>query len=697
MNRLWRDQLHAERTRWFVGRDRERKRFQEALQSGKGPIFYVFGPPGIGKTTLLRLWQSIAEEHGLAALFIDGRFLDPRTDAFLEVVGQALGISPGYRVLQTLSQRSEPLALFLDTFEALQPLENWLLETFLPHLPLCTWVAIGSRRPPSLAWRADPGWRALVEVFPLRNLTPREGEEYLRQRGIPEPYHRPLLHLTWGHPLALALAADLVAQQPNRPPPAELPPHLLQTLLHLFLAELPTPAYRETLEASALVRWLTEPLLAEILGKEESAQLFEWLQRLSFIEAGPRGLRPHDLVREILLADLRWRNPERYQTLHRRAHAYYARRLRELPEPAQIELLIDFIYLHREHPLLRPFFAELRLRWSDEESLFLDRPEPMEYGELLAMIARHEGETSAAIADHWFQQQPEGIMVVRSQHLRIAGLLAVLRLEAISPEERKRDPAIAAALAYLERHAPLRPGERALYFRFWMDREVYQALSPAQSLIGVQMVRMCLTTPSLAFSFFPCADPAFWAPVFGYAEIPRLPEADFEIDGRHYGVYGQDWRATPIPLWLARLGEKEAALVPDAEIPKPPEPIVVLNLPEFRKAVRQALRDLHRPDHLKANPLAYSRLVLTQTGPFASAEQRGTALKALLLEAARRLQTDPKTAKHYQVLHATYIEPLGTQEQAAERLDLPISTYRRYLKTALDQITAWLWEQELKY
>ena len=36
-----------------------------------------------------------------------------------------------------------------------------------------------------------------------------------------------------------------------------------------------------------------------------------------------------------------------------------------------------------------------------------------------------------------------------------------------------------------------------------------------------------------------------------------------------------------------------------------------------------------------------------------------------------------------------------TQEQAAELLDLPFSTYRRHLKAGLDQITDYLWGREI--
>jgi hypothetical protein len=46
-----------------------------------------------------------------------------------------------------------------------------------------------------------------------------------------------------------------------------------------------------------------------MLATPDVHELFEWLRGLSFIESGRLGLYPHDLAREALVADLRWRHP----------------------------------------------------------------------------------------------------------------------------------------------------------------------------------------------------------------------------------------------------------------------------------------------------------------------------------------------------------------------------------------------------
>jgi DNA-directed RNA polymerase specialized sigma24 family protein len=52
-------------------------------------------------------------------------------------------------------------------------------------------------------------------------------------------------------------------------------------------------------------------------------------------------------------------------------------------------------------------------------------------------------------------------------------------------------------------------------------------------------------------------------------------------------------------------------------------------------------------------------------------------------------------AKQYRALAHTYVHPAPTQEQAAEILDMPFSTYRRHLKEGIDHITEILWQEEI--
>jgi hypothetical protein len=364
--------------------------------------------------------------------------------------------------------------------------------------------------------------------------------------------------------------------------------------------------------------------------------LFEWLRGLTFIESGALGLFPHDVAREVLVADLRWRNPDWYAELHHRARNYYAARLKQTHSQEQQRVLFDYVFLHRDNQMIRPF-----LEWQEAGTAVPEAMRESDKPVLEAMVRKHEGSESARLAAYWLKRQPEGVVIYRDIEQRPTGFVMRIALHETSAEERSMDPAVGAARRYLERHAPMRPGEKAMLFRFWMARDTYQAVSAMQSLIFGNVAQHYLTTPGLAFTFFPTAEPDFWAPVFAYVDLARLPQADFEVGGRRYGVYVHDWRVTPPMAWLDLLAEREIAAEPLAVSPAATTPLVVLGESDFAGAVRDALRNFHRSEALRTNPLLRSRMVVERAGADVDDSAGIGALRNLLEEAAESLQASP--------------------------------------------------------
>ena len=688
------DRLSAARRRRFVGRAAELELLRAALSADELPfqVLFLSGPGGVGKTTLLSEFAALCEQLGLPLLNLDARAVEPAPEAFLTAARQGLGLPPEVRVVDSLAALGRRNVILIDTYEVWAPLDDWLRNTFLPELSENTLVVLASRLPPARAWQADPGWQTLIRTIALRNLSVEESRTYLSKRSVPSAEHQKVLDFTHGHPLALSLVADVLDQRPNQVFQPEAAPDVVKTLLEQFVQKVPGPAHRAALEACAQVRLMHEALLGAMLAMPEVHELFDWLRGLSFIESRPEGLIPHDLAREALAADVRWRNPDWYAELHRRARAYYTTRLSPAREPQQAQrLLLDYIYLHRDNPMVRPFFE-----WqSGGAGVLADVARPDDQAVVVGLVRQAEGEAAAALAERWFERGAANWLILRGTDARASGFVLLLPLHTTTPEERAADPALAAAWSYLQAHAPLRPGEIATHFRFWMAQDGYQDVSPIQSLIFVNMVRHYLTTPGLAFTFLPVAQPEFWAPMFAYADLARLPQADYELEGRRFGVHGHDWRALPPMAWLSLLAEREIAAGSSAAV-RPPaaaEPLVVLSQDAFALAVRDALRDYARPDQLRGNPLLRSRMLVERGG--SAPADRAAALQAVLREAAETLQAVPREAKLYRVLWHTYFQPLPTQEQAAELLDLPFSTYRRHLKAGLTRVAELLWQKEI--
>lgn len=685
------ERLRAARHSRFVGRAAEKEIFHSALQAAELPFYvlYVYGPGGIGKTTLLQEYALIARQVGFPAFYLDVRNIDPAPEAFLQAVRRVVVGGEQDQLSDVLSSFARSI-LLIDTYETLAPLDDWLREVFLPTLPENTLVVLAGRYPLNAAWRADSGWQSLTYVIALRNLGRNESADYLARRAVPNDQYEAVLNFTYGHPLALSLVADVFAQRRDIQFQPETVPDVVRTLLTQFVQKVPGPAHRAALEVCALLRLTTESLLAEMLLSDDVHELFNWLHSLSFIESGQEGLFPHDLAREALVADLRWRNPEWYAELHSRARKHYLERLQQTSSSGQQRILFDYIFLHRDNALVRPFFE-----WKMGGSLISDVMQPGDLPALVAMVRQHEGDDAARLASYWFSRQPDGVIVLRDGKRQPAGFVLMLAVQRTTPHDAEIDPAVRAATGYLQNQAPLRSGEVATLFRFWMGEETYQGVSPLQSLIFVNMVRHYLATPGLAYTFLPCADPDFWTAVFQYADLARLPQVDFTVQERRYGVYGHDWRAVPPMAWLDLLGEREIS--PDAEAAPTTtvEQMIVLSEAEFAAAVQNALRDYARPDTLRANPLLRSRLVIEKNRQGNNETERINTLRTVIREAAEALQEAPREAKFYRPLYHTYIQPAPTQEQAAEMLDLPFSSFRRHLKSGVQRVTEILWTQEI--
>ena len=108
------------------------------------------------------------------------------------------------------------------------------------------------------------------------------------------------------------------------------------------------------------------------------------------------------------------------------------------------------------------------------------------------------------------------------------------------------------------------------------------------------------------------------------------------------------------------------------------------------------MRDFHNAMALRQNPLLRSNLVKRQGGTDSDVAAQSAVLRNLLQMTATQLQQTPRNNKLYRALHHTYFQPAATQEQAAELLNLPFSTYRRHLRAGIDYLIETLWQQELE-
>ena len=669
------DLLDDARRRTFVGRRRELASFLDALRDRSARrVLLVHGPGGIGKTTLLLELRTRARAVGRTVVLLDAREIDPSPEGFETAVATALGELP-------CSGRQHGVlpagtVLLVDGYEQLSPVDGWLRQAFLPAQPADCVVVLAGRDAPAAPWRSDPGWRALVAVHRLDHFDEAESDELLARAGVAPPVRSHLVRLGRGHPLAMALLADLAVTGtvPDRLAEA---PDLVSALLESLLRGAPTEAHMLGLAACTKVWLTTEDLLRKVVG-DDAAAVWAWLERRPFVTRGPHGLLPHDLARDVLDAEFERRWPERYRDLHRVVHDHVVAGLRAATGPDRQLLAQHLMYLHRRSPLTASISA---LRAQGSAAVVPARRE--DHDQVLAIVERFEGAESARLAERWLAEQPELLSVVRDGE-GVAGFGFHVMHPTGSPLE-ERDPVVRAVLEHAARHGPVRPGEQIDVARFFAGRREYQR-DPYALLVGAASSLPEWVSRPLAWAFVVVTDDAHWGPYFEYLAFTR--QLEVELGGRPHVVYGNDWRRFPVDTWLDLMNEREHAGgtgPPPASLLRPPP----LDRARFAAAVRSALQDLGRPDRLAGSPLMGSALAAAPGG--ASAER----LRATVEDAIGCLADQPKGDLLGAVLRRTFVRAAPTQEAAAEVLGLPFSTYRRHLAKALEQLTDLLWAVEI--
>lgn len=320
----------------FAGRRFELSLFREKLkpESPSGErIVNVYGPGGIGKTSLLAQFRRIAEEAGAAYATVDMRDMAANPDLLCREAARQLGFefaagtsdAPESDFVNRMREiaATTPVVLAFDRFEEAGTLDEWLRVRMLPELPANLLIVIAGRYPLGGPW-LSAGWRRLTIPLPLGELEYADVRDYARRLGLGSDSESTdeLWIQSAGYPLSLSLLAQLaVARRSAGVKTLKLARERekLDALLRLWLDEAPEDDIRPLLYAAAIPRTFDHELLNDIAGHPWAHSLFDRLIRLSFVRRSDRSWQIHDLVRERIRGELQERSPDLYAEYIERA------------------------------------------------------------------------------------------------------------------------------------------------------------------------------------------------------------------------------------------------------------------------------------------------------------------------------------------------------------------------------------------
>lgn len=555
------ERLSQAAVRGFVGRERElgilcsRGRWERPL------VTFVHGPGGIGKSRLLRMALALLEDEA-RTIAIDCREVEPTPDGFMRAIAGGLGSGDGEHDAETmvrlLGDDARRVVIALDTYERFGLLDTWLRQVFLPSLPDTVETIIAGREGPSPGWLTSPGWAGLVGRLHLSPLDQAESISMLLQLGLSELQAARINRFAGGYPLALELAADALRAEPDLRIELGPPPRVIEQLLDAVVAGLPA-ATLETLEAASTARRVTEPILRSLLARPSVRHEFEDLRRLPFVERTPQGLVIHDVVRDVVAADLSERDPEAHARYRRRAWSYFEARARSRVRERLWEVTADLIYLIQNPVLRAACFPVGAGEDAVEPALAAD-------GTAIREIADVHDGGAAPLVGRWWELHPATFSVARTPRGGVAALLQLTQFDRIDPAIFDLDPVARAWSDHLA-SVPPRDGDRVLAMRRWLGRETGEMLSPAVGACWLDVKRVYMELrPHLSRLYSVIADPAALAPIFvplGFAPIGD----PVDVGGRSHQPVWLDFGEGSVDAWLRRLvgaeiDAQEAALAP---------------------------------------------------------------------------------------------------------------------------------------
>jgi AAA ATPase domain len=628
--------------RRFTGRRSEIAFLDDCLGAADPPasVVHVCGPGGIGKSTLLREVGRRARDRGRTVVALDGRELGPGNSALDDM-------------LRAVTGDDRPVVL-LDSYEQMTALDPHLRHELLPALPDASLVVIAGRRAPDPGWFAG-GWESVTARLDLAAMAPEEASNLLAAHGVADERVPAIVDWAAGWPLALALAADAAnadagwnaTRSPDRP-------DILRSLLHRLVETELQDIRPSALSIAVVARATTVELLRAVLPDEDAEEAYRQLSGLTVTEPLGNGIMMHELVRKVLLADLRLRNPDLERELRRKTADYlYERAIAGDPL-----VIIDMAHLV-ENPLIKWGFG-----WDGSVGMRIDTVRPGDAEQAQRGPGNGADPVLWPATLRYFTEAPARVAIARDDTDQICGYMVCMSL-ATAPHFADDDPLMGPWLAHARSNSGL--GDSVL----WQSAVDFSGEGKVQAMLGIAgVLRSGAVSPR--FAYLPLDTRVRGAIEFAQAiGAQHVPELDATFDTMRLQCYRLDYGPGGLFALVRSQIYAELGLPRPASAGALRPPVVDL------ETVRELLKNFRVPRELARSPLAAG----------SSVAERAEFVRDLVRRAAAEAFGDSETEKLlHSVLVAGYLEPLRSHEEAASRLCMSRAAYFRRLRTAVERL-----------
>jgi hypothetical protein len=542
----------------LVGRDRELDELTDALSAGPCRVVAVGGLAGIGKSALVRSFSSRRRAHGDSVVRIDGRDIEPTPAGVLAELAAATGADHATTdgVASRLGSLAERVVLVVEDYERLRLADRFVRDEFGPLLPKSVLLVLVGRDRLVMPWFTDPRWAGKVRSIELGALDEAASTAYLTGLGLDERSATSTFRAAGGHPLAMTIAAGLVAQGGEPGTVQATTGVVVDSLAADYIATVPDLTTRTVLEAASVLRRTTESLAYALLPDFAPIEVIDRLEALPFVEIGADGLVIHDVVREAVAKRLATIAPDRYQRYRRAAWIQLRTEMASLPKSMLWRYTADLLHLLDAAELREAFFPTGR------QPLIVEPARDQDATAINSIISTHCKPQEVDALGAWWTLAPHTFAVCRNENEDVIGCrIAACRLD-FSPELVAADP-VAAIWADDLRQLPA--AAEVLAFRRLLDADAGEANSASRASFGLDLKRTYLEMrPRLRYLYNLGADPMEmqWAPMLGFDYRDDLA---VDLDEQTFHTWRLDMGSDSVDGWLARLAADAIGIVASQE------------------------------------------------------------------------------------------------------------------------------------